>query len=134
MPHTSSVLSSWYRLIVKRASSSSKTLQRVWALILITTLLTVPVQPVVAASLEGKGIQTSKFALAISGKLAGLLLALGYQSDGMPDRPAAPERHEPKPPPTKAEREAKVHKLRLNVSNDMPIGSRQEIALGAIPL
>jgi hypothetical protein len=67
--------------------------------------------------------------------LFGLLHGAQGQNQGMPSRERPlPERKAPKLPPTKAEREAKVAGIRVDLPDELTIESGQRRILMAIPL
>lgn len=56
------------------------------------------------------------------------------QNRGMPSFPPSPARKQPQPPPTKAERETRVFRIKLSVGGEQWIASGERIAIGAVPV
>jgi hypothetical protein len=52
----------------------------------------------------------------------------------MPTRPPLPAREEPKPPPTKSDREARVSSIQISLDAESWIPSKQRFIAGAVPL
>ena len=122
---------------IGKSAPSFQHIRRVSAAILIINLLGASLQPVIASSLPG----TSPASLSgiSSGVLQGLgkiNIILGFatpQDNGMSDQPQ-PQPQPVKLPPTKAEKEAKVSSIELNLASENWIPSKQRFVAGAIPL
>jgi RHS repeat-associated protein len=52
----------------------------------------------------------------------------------MPPAPPVPSRSQPKPPPSRAEREARVFRIQLNVNGEQWFASKQRFSIGAVPI
>jgi len=108
------------------------------AVILIAALSGTSVQPAFAQppswQVAGSFRGASNFALETWSHALTLLGWSPQQNDGMPIPPPLPARQDPKSPPTKSEKEAKVFRIQINLDPESWIASKQRFLVGAVPM
>ena len=123
---------------ISGGTASFQKVRRFSAAVLIINLLGASLQPVIASSLRGTspGVFSGISSDASQGwtNVNTMLGLAAPQDNGMPDGPPVPEPQEVKSPPTKAEKEAKVASIQLNLASENWIPSKQRFVAGAIPL
>ncbi len=119
-------------------SVSLRKARRFLATVLLINLLAAPLQPVIADPVRGvlpgslNGV--SNYALQQFGNVNSLFGFAFQQSNDMPERPSVAQAQPIKPPATKAEKEARVASIRLNMNTESWVPSKQRFIAGAIPL
>jgi RHS repeat-associated protein len=102
-------------------------------------MLTVAVPPAAASVLVQEAIATSHDLagrarpFSLRNALSTSVIQGNGQGRGMPPPPPTPKRAQPQRPPTKAEREARVFKIQLNVETEQWVAPEQKFAIGGVP-